>query len=199
MQSNDNMKMIKPPHAPHALVVGGSGMLSELTTTLLTRGGRVSCVGRNARRLARIAANADERFLALAVDYRNTVSLASELQRARTVFGPVSHVIAWIHDPIQPVLQQLLDFIGPAEQTVDLLMILGSAAADPTRKGADLQQLMLPFPNVAYREVILGFVLHGSSSRWLSHDEIAQGVLRAFDSSERSSTVGVTSPWGRRP
>jgi NAD(P)-dependent dehydrogenase (short-subunit alcohol dehydrogenase family) len=183
----------------HVLVVGGSGMLSELTIALLERGGRVSCIGRSPRRHARIAATADERFLPLAVDYRDTDCLASELQRARSTLGPVSHVIAWIHDPIQPVLQQILESVGSMEHEVDLLVILGSAAADPSRKGQDLEQLVLPFPNVRYREVILGFVLQGSSSRWLTHDEISQGVLHAFDSGERSSTVGVTSPWGRRP
>lgn len=174
-------------------------MLSELTIALLTRGGRVSCIGRSPRRHARIAATADDRFLPLAVDYRDTTCLASELRRARSTLGPVSHVIAWIHDPIKPVLQQILESVASTGNQVDLLMILGSAAADPSRKGEDLRQLALPFSNVSYREVILGFVPRGPSSRWLTNDEISQGVLNAFDSGEKSSTVGVTSPWERSP
>lgn len=74
--------------------------------------------------------------------------------------------------------------------------VVGSAAADPSRIG-DREASALA--GARYRRIVLGFVLDGSGSRWLSDDEIASGVLRAIDDDLEDSVVGIVSPWDRRP
>ena len=54
-------------------------------------------------------------------------------------------------------------------------------------------------PNVAYRQVILGFQIEGERSRWLTHGEISQGVLQAIADDAEYHVVGVVRPWERRP
>ncbi|NLG69565.1 MAG: hypothetical protein GX496_08420 [Firmicutes bacterium] len=50
-----------------------------------------------------------------------------------------------------------------------------------------------------YREVILGFVVEPSGSRWLTHDGISPGVLEAIDRDAPRWIVGTVEPWSARP
>ena len=48
-------------------------------------------------------------------------------------------------------------------------------------------------------QAILGFVVEGGRSRWLTDAEIAAGVLAAIDGDEDPSVVGTVRPWTMRP
>ena len=52
---------------------------------------------------------------------------------------------------------------------------------------------------VRYRRVVLGFVVEGTRSRWLTDDEISAGVVRALESGEDRTLVGVLEPRAMRP
>jgi hypothetical protein len=42
-----------------------------------------------------------------------------------------------------------------------------------------------------YVRVVLGCIEHGSTRRWLTHDEISSGVLNAVDSGASRHVVGA--------
>ena len=50
-----------------------------------------------------------------------------------------------------------------------------------------------------YRQIILGFVLEGNTSRWHTNKEIAAGVNRAIQADEERFVVGTLEPWEMRP
>lgn len=57
----------------------------------------------------------------------------------------------------------------------------------------------LALENIRYREIILGFVLEGDRSRWLTDAEISAGVLAAVDADQPRYIVGTVRPWHLRP
>jgi hypothetical protein len=52
---------------------------------------------------------------------------------------------------------------------------------------------------ITYAQVILGFVLEGTSSRWLSHDEISAAAVAQMEHPQPRLIAGVLEPWDRRP
>lgn len=113
---------------PHALVVGGTGMLRGLTLSLVREGYTVSVVARNRERLRVLAAEAAK-----------------------------------------------------------------------AAKARDIPAWLCRYPRIRYRQVILGFVIEGGRSRWLTHQEISDGVLKAVHQDAAWSVVGTVEPWSMRP
>jgi hypothetical protein len=173
------------------LVIGGTGMLGGLVRVLSLRGRRPVVVARGGARLAALAAEAPG-MTALAIDYADDAALSAGLRGA----GPFQRCVAWVHDhaPNAPL-------IAAAHTTAVFVHVLGSAASDP----ADPETLgvwrrrFAGLTAIDYRQCVLGFVPCDGSARWLTDQEICDGVLAALDSSHRFSVVGAIRPWSRRP
>lgn len=195
---------------PHALVVGGTGMLRGLTLSLVREGYTVSVVARNRERLRVLAAEAAKAAKAakaatpgsvnpLPVDYRDGDALQGALQSAVTVHGPVILAICWIHSTAPAALEAVAEIIDAGPSTCRLFHVRGSAAANPTAKARDIPAWLCRYPRIRYRQVILGFVIEGGRSRWLTHQEISDGVLKAVHQDAAWSVVGTVEPWSMRP
>jgi len=104
-------------------------------------------------------------------------------------------VIAWVHGsaPDAPLA------IARAASPCRFFHVLGSAAREPGRADDGRPAAFAAVPGITYHEVILGFVIHEGSSRWLRNDEISAGVLRAVESDAARSIVDVVEPWAARP
>lgn len=173
----------------HALVVGGTGMLWEATRALARDFAVVSVVARRADRFPGIHP--------LPVDYHDAAALAEALRRAVEQHGPIRLAVCWIHSTAPRALETVAAELGRSGEPCRLFHVRSSASADPTRLPKPALEA-LP-PNVAYREVILGFQIEGGRSRWLTHREISQGVLQAIADDAPHRVVGVVHPWERRP
>lgn len=74
---------------------------------------------------------------------------------------------------------------------LDLVQVIGSArgdvlaAADAARRGLGASGASL-----TYRQVILGARRTGADVRWLTHDEIVEGVLAAIAGRDLRTVVG---------
>ena len=53
--------------------------------------------------------------------------------------------------------------------------------------------------HVSYFQVVLGFKKEAGSSRWLTNDEISDGVLEAIKLREMCHIIGTVTPWDQRP
>lgn len=190
-----------PTSPKHTLVVGGTGMLRDAALALALRGGVVSVIAQSPDRLdalARDAALMGGRINPLSVDYGNDEQLALALFAARQDFGPIQLGVCWIHDDAPRALPIIAEALRGQSPPARLFNLVGSAAADPSLEKLP-NTIAKDFPDIAWRRLVLGFVMRGKSSKWLGHDQICKGTLDAIDHDWEESIVGMTKPWGARP
>lgn len=179
----------------HDLVIGGSGMLAGLVERLAGQGRRVSVVARGEARLQRLAAR-HPNIHPVPLDYYDDAALDAGLSQAVAGCGPIARCVAWMHDDSKRRALQI------ARQVSDVYCeVLGSASADPARpqRLAEWHDLFRPLPTPALRLAVLGFVVEGDRSRWLTDAEIRAGVGRALTSDDPVTIVGTVTPWSARP
>jgi len=172
--------------APHILVVGGTGMLSEMVEALAGDGGRLSLLSRRA----------SAREGGFDCDYHDPAAFGAALEAAIARSGPIDLAVAWFHTLKIPAPRMLAEQVRGR-----MFQVLGSAMADPAhpdrldtaRKVAD------GLPDCAVRQVVLGFQVETGGSRWLTHPEISQGVLEAVRADRPLTILGRTEPWSARP
>ena len=167
----------------HALVVGGSGMLAGLCRRLAADGWQVTVVGRDEAKLAR-ATSADPRLHALAVDYEDVEAFALALSEAAAARGPVTLAVCWIRSWAP---QALLAATAAVAAGGRLFHVVGSQASDASSAASDE---LAARPRLDYRRVQLGSVQDGVVRRWLTNDEISDGVYLAIGSDRPDYVVG---------
>jgi hypothetical protein len=172
----------------HTLVVGGTGMLSELVRALAGDGERLSLLSRQAS-----AAAGDDGF---DCDYHDQDGFRDALDRAVARSGPIDLAVVWFHT---------LKIDAPrlvAERVAGrMVQILGSATADPAHpeRLEFAQQIVAGLPGCDLRQVVLGFKVEDGQARWLTNTEISQGVLEAVGADRSLTIVGQVKPWSARP
>jgi len=108
--------------------------------------------------------------------------------------GSFDGIIAWIHGSDKRIWESLLQAI-PNTKNVMLYHIKGSSSYLKN----DHTKSYLP-SYIIYREVKLGFIIEGNNfSRWLTNNEIAQGIIDAIKEELPVKHVGVFEPWNLRP
>jgi NAD(P)-dependent dehydrogenase (short-subunit alcohol dehydrogenase family) len=184
----------------HALVVGGTGMLRGVSERLASRGDSVSVVARTERALFALAddaAGASGRIYPVAVDYRDSARLRQVLSEAVDQRGPITLAVCWIHTDAAEAPRVIAEVVGRTPPDCRYFDLAGSARV---RRAAEL--ICNPFgayPHLLYRLIMLGFVIEQNTSRWLTHDEISRGVIRAIDADAPRSVIGVVEPWSAHP
>lgn len=180
----------------HALVIGGSGMLSGACLRLAQEGYEVTVIGRNPQKLKRLC-DQHPRLLGVSADYSVEAEFGGTLNRIMAERGPARLVIAWIHHSEERVIRQTAEAIqlaGGDDHAWHLYHVLGSAS--------NLDEILRTVPVPAacsYHQVQLGFVIEGARSRWLTHEEISGGVIECIRSGHRRHVVGTLEPWHMRP
>jgi NAD(P)-dependent dehydrogenase (short-subunit alcohol dehydrogenase family) len=180
-----------PDNLDHDLVIGGSGMLAGLVMVLAESGRQVTVIARGTDRLRRLAAR-HPRIHPLPVDYYDDAAFDAALRS----LGPIARCVAWMHDDGKDRALRV------ARQVSDVYcQVLGSASANPAKPEqlAEWQALFEPLAKPVLRLAVLGFVLEGGPSRWLSNDEISAGVGAALESEDPVTIVGTVTPWDARP
>ena len=54
-------------------------------------------------------------------------------------------------------------------------------------------------PSLAYRQVILGWIVESDGTRWLTNDEIARGVIDTLDADASFRSIGQIEPLESNP
>lgn len=179
----------------HALVIGGTGMLSKVSTWLAANGYHVSVIGRNQQKMQRLLSveKCPSRMTPVLVDYTNNEELAKQLRQIQKLNGNIDLVVAWVHATGENVIPCLTKCISDAEQW-KLFHVNGSSA-----KLDNIKKKMHVPKNVGYHQIQLGFILENGNSRWLLHDEISNGVIQAITEGEIKKIIGTIEPWDKRP
>lgn len=172
----------------HSLIIGGTGMLSGAALQLVGAGHLVSVIGRSKEKFDLLQAQAGSPIYPLLGDYREE-GVYGLVQQAIAERGPFDEIISWC--PESRVLERIAALNAKAE-TCTVLQVKGS------RRYFGDEAVILP-PNCRCREVFLGYVIEGNKSRWLTHEEISQGVIGALAKGESRSIIGQIEPYGKRP
>lgn len=184
----------------HVLVIGGTGMLAAATRELAGRSDVLTTVARTPRSLRALADSVADTGCVLhevALDWSDPEAFLSALVDHIERTGPPALVLAWLHrDNLGPEVAQRVAGSGSA---CDFFQVRGSAAASPTAQPDELGSDPRIPKNVTYHQVILGFHLDGTGSRWLTHGEISRGVLEAITAAMPLTIIGTVTPWERRP
>jgi hypothetical protein len=103
-------------------------------------------------------------------DWADPKELAARAESA--LGGRADLLVAWVYGPARPsVLRAVAPLLAPDAPVVE---VHGSASAKPI--GGCPDPVLSDHPT---QQVVLGFVRQGGRTRWLTHAEIAAGVLDA--------------------
>ena len=173
----------------HALVIGGTGMLSGVCLSLAREGYSVSVIGRTKTKFQRLLTDSPRNTIfPLIVDY-NTVEVFDRVESAISERGMFDLIVSWT--PNYNTLEKIC-LLNQGLDGFRLFQVKGS------RRYFEDQPLHLP-ATCNYRKVYLGFIIESDGARWLTHDEIASGVIRQIEKDHTSGIIGQINPYESRP
>lgn len=176
----------------HAIVIGGTGMLTDVSLWLADTGYQVSVIGRTKAKHLNLVKKASnpQMINSLVVDYTNFALLEDQVRKAIESFGPVSLVVSWT--PIRKSLEIVNEIVSKQKDLWTLIQIKGS------RRYFEKESLVVP-ENCEHRSIYLGFIIEANHSRWLTNQEIFEGVIKSIKEDHTESIVGILHPYEKRP
>lgn len=178
----------------HALVIGGSGMLAKVSSWLADHYEKVSVVGRNQHKLNQLVRRS-KKIVPISVDYYDQDQFRREIRHAIESDGSFEVVVAWIHSQEKLIIDIVSDEIqSVSNYPWSLYHVLSSSS--------NLEEILveLDVSDICdYHQIQLGFVIENNRSRWLTHEEISDGVIYAIQSRAKKHLVGTLTPWSQRP
>ncbi len=180
----------------HALVVGGTGMLCNVSLWLAGQADHVSIIARNAEKMDACISRAANRsrITPVLTDYADSNALREHLNKLIGQHGPVDLAVAWIHSYADQALVTISNVFSQNSRQWELYHVLGS-----TRNPDELCNELAGLENCNYHQIQLGFILENHQSRWLTNEEISDGVIEAIQSGKKRHIVGQLEPWDKRP
>ncbi|WP_432359920.1 short-chain dehydrogenase [Sporosarcina sp. UB5] len=173
----------------HALVIGGTGMLAGVSIFLANEGFSVSVIGRSAAKFERLKASSPpDSIFPTQVDYYSE-ALFTEVEKSIAKRGPFDLIVSWT--PNYLALEQICKMNDQAT-SFRLIHVKGS------RRYFEDEEIRIP-ANCIYEKVFLGFVREDGISRWLTHKEIASGVIQQIVDNTADRIIGQLHPYSERP
>lgn len=179
----------------HALVIGGTGMLSGTVSWLCNNGYRVSVLARGADKYKKMIQGEDltqKSISFIQVNYYDVKAFQKSIIEAEGQNGPITLCLSWMRGDAEESFQWLISYFIDKNKLVTMYEIRGSHASrtsfHPVQCG-----------NFSWRRIILGFHLDKHVSRWLTNKEISNGVIESIKKEKGIYIVGSVEPWDRRP
>ncbi|GAA0368660.1 short-chain dehydrogenase [Bacillus horti] len=189
----------------HALVVGGTGMLTDVCLWLVDEGYHLSVIGRDSSKHERLKAESKqpERVSGLKVDYLDDKKLRAQVKESIQRNGPIELLIMWVHSKAKNAPAIIL---GEIEQHSSnqwkCFHLKGSNSYIEEVKKDSLEEIKKTVPyleNCLYRQVWLGYIEEEEKSRWLTHEEISTGTIDAIKEEKHITLIGQLEPWHLKP
>jgi hypothetical protein len=159
-----------------ALILGGTGMLAGCASALVAEGWHVVLPS---RRYAPFPAESEDtagngsserKALWVEANWDEPAELAT--RAAKALDGTANLLVAWVHGTARSsVLRAVAPLLAPGAPVVE---VHGSASANPV--GGCPDPVLDDHPT---QQVVLGYVSDAGRTRWLTHQEISDGVLDA--------------------
>lgn len=186
----------------HTIVVGGTGMLKELVLWLVKQGSTVTVIARDNKKLMALVQETQAlpgSVYPLAVDYTDELLLQEELLLAIRMHGPPVLAVCWIHSHATQAPISIAGLLDKEVQKCNYYHVLGGGDVQPDKEDNPFRTTVGRLKHINYFEIVLGFIVEDGNSRWLTDEEICQGIIDAFDSKETLHIIGQTEPWEMHP
>lgn len=170
-------------------------MLGGAVEDLVKKGNKVTILARSMDKYQSMLAKhglKPEEVDFLAADYFNRDALVQVLDEHIKTNGPFDQAVIWMRRTAIESLDAVMDILSRNSGDVDVFRVNGSAAAQTT----------LPYKfhqTINMHHIILGFKIENGESRWLTNDEISEGVISALTTGIPLTITGVIEPWDKRP
>lgn len=171
-------------------------MLSGVCIELASRGWQVSVAARDWTRLGSLAERSESgRVGPISTDYQKPAEFIADIRTATRAHEPVGLTIAWIHSGNDVAVQALIDLCRVQAGQPTFIHVLPSAMKPQH------DNVLIPFDvaGIDYRRVYLGWLPTGTSTRWLTHEEICAGVLGVIEDAAPVHMIGRFEPSESRP
>jgi NAD(P)-dependent dehydrogenase (short-subunit alcohol dehydrogenase family) len=173
----------------HALVIGGTGMLSDVCVALAQQGYIVSIIGRTISKFQRIISESPvDSIFPILIDY-NTSEVINEVEKVIEEKGSFDLIVSWT--PNYNTLERVCEMNREID-SFRLFHVKGS------RRYFKDETFQIP-ANCNYRKVFLGFIIEDDHSRWLTHHEISTGVINRIENDQPTGIIGQIEPYELRP
>lgn len=168
----------------HICIIGGSGMLAGVTKWYVDNDHIVSVVARNEEKMNRMkdSCSNPENIKAIYLDYRDLTKLHRSLEQNKKEYGPLSEVVIWVHSDGLDVISTVFELL---EEKSKVWQVIGSQA-----NAENLQKQYHPKKDLEYNFIQLGFLRENNSQRWLTNNEIADGVIHSILSGKSYNLIG---------
>ena len=174
---------------PHALVIGGTGMLAKVSIHLANEGYSVTVIARNLAKFGRLQEGSPPNSIfPLLVDY-NSEEVVDLVKHAISERGSFTLIVCWT--PNYKAIEQICE----VNHTLDFFRLFHVKGS---RRYFVDETIKLP-ADCLYHRVFLGFIIEESTSRWLTHEEISSGVIEQIKANEVVGVIGQIEPYEARP
>ncbi|MCP1726589.1 hypothetical protein J2T60_000554 [Natronospira proteinivora] len=176
----------------HTLSIGGTGMLRFASLKLASCSARFTSVARTRSSLSRLddaLGNCSTRHHQLQLNWSHSDDFLAQIEKHASNTELPDLVVAWIHD--DQLTLRLAQNLAEMGMVSYFFHIIGSATVNPEKIAGTLLDAFDPPPNLAYHQVILGAQDTGYRSRWLTDQEISEGVLEAIRRMDAQFVVGT--------
>ncbi len=175
----------------HMRAIGGTGMLRDASIALAARSERLTSVARAQASLDRLDDAPPRSTLhhRLRLDWSDTDGFLDAIDGHVSGTEHPDLVLAWIHD--DGVALRLALRLARRATPIRFIHVIGSASQDPVRVAERVLDGFHPPAHLAYRQVVIGSQRTGHGRRWLTDDEISQGVLEASGTDQATFVVGT--------
>ena len=177
----------------HLLIIGGTGMLSQAVLYFVSKYKTISVIARHQGGLNRLKKQAGERgniLNLLAVDYRNYSKLVKKVEKSVKEFGEIDTIISWIHDTAPDALLSVCRALESKSTIVNLFELQSSEHGKIENYHENRDSEFSAFQKISYHSILLGAIRKDSTTRWLTHTEISQGVIDAVENHRKESIIG---------
>lgn len=178
----------------HALVIGGTGMLKEAVLRLAGQFDCVSVIARGSFRLNGLWEEGESLGLKinpLQLDYRDDDHLKSTIEDTIKQVSPISMAVSWVKHSARNASKIVAGCLNNQDVQVSYFDLLGSLKYKELNSDEEEREdIFRNLERIDYHQVILGTIEAEEGNRWLTNDEICNGVLKAINSGEHHYTIG---------
>lgn len=184
-------------NATNTLLIGTTGMLKAAAAHAVARSKRAVLLSRHVEGFSFGSDTLDVKLVRGAQSYEDEAAFLD----AVAAHAPYDLALTWIR-PRGEILRAALDgMIAPGGRLVEVMgsrsILLGTnGEASLAERRAEALALQ---PGITYAQVILGFVIEETGSRWLRHEEISAAAIAQMDAPRPRLVAGTLEPWERRP